>query len=116
MEKPCLFWTVCYSIFTFLSFFFVYFLNNLCNLPLQALNWVFVVDTMNFSFWPEEETQQCEVTYKGTTYTGYMTLCAAITRAMEEGKSTYLYIHLVTILYRLIENSSRQLTALSILR
>ncbi|XP_067378023.1 queuosine salvage protein [Channa argus] len=51
----------------------------------QALNWVFVVDTMNFSFWPEEESQQCEVTYKGTTYTGYMTLCAAISRAMEEG-------------------------------
>ncbi|XP_070760689.1 queuosine 5'-phosphate N-glycosylase/hydrolase isoform X2 [Enoplosus armatus] len=40
---------------------------------------------MNFSFWPEKETQQCEVTYKGTTYTGYMTLCAAITRAVEEG-------------------------------
>ncbi|XP_029367213.1 queuosine 5'-phosphate N-glycosylase/hydrolase isoform X1 [Echeneis naucrates] len=51
----------------------------------QALNWVFVVDTMNFSFWPENEIQQCEVTYKGTTYTGYMTLCAAITRAIEEG-------------------------------
>uniref|UniRef100_A0A3B4WDU3 Queuosine 5'-phosphate N-glycosylase/hydrolase n=1 Tax=Seriola lalandi dorsalis TaxID=1841481 RepID=A0A3B4WDU3_SERLL len=50
-----------------------------------ALNWVFVVDTMNFSFWPENESQQCEVTYKGTMYTGYMTLCAAITRAMEEG-------------------------------
>nr|XP_057925829.1 queuosine salvage protein [Doryrhamphus excisus] len=51
----------------------------------QALNWVFVVDTMNFSFWPEKQTQQCEVTFKGTTYTGYMTLCAAIARAMEEG-------------------------------
>ncbi|XP_029959909.1 queuosine 5'-phosphate N-glycosylase/hydrolase [Salarias fasciatus] len=51
----------------------------------QALNWVFVVDTMNFCFWPESEAQQCEVTYKGTTYTGYMTLCAAVTRAMEEG-------------------------------
>ncbi|XP_041855079.1 queuosine salvage protein isoform X2 [Melanotaenia boesemani] len=51
----------------------------------QALNWVFVVDTMNFSFWPEKETQQCEVTFKGTTYRGYMTLCASITRAMEEG-------------------------------
>uniref|UniRef100_UPI003AB0B076 queuosine 5'-phosphate N-glycosylase/hydrolase-like n=1 Tax=Centroberyx gerrardi TaxID=166262 RepID=UPI003AB0B076 len=50
----------------------------------QALNWVFVVDTMNFSFWPETESQQCEVTYRGTTYRGYMTLCAAITRAMEE--------------------------------
>ncbi|KAK0136202.1 Queuosine salvage protein [Merluccius polli] len=51
----------------------------------SALNWVFVVDTMNFSFWPEEEDQQCEVTYRGTTYRGYMTLCAAITRAIEEG-------------------------------
>lgn len=51
----------------------------------QAPNWVFVTDTMNFSFWPENEDQQCEVTYKGTTYRGYMTLCAAITRAMDEG-------------------------------
>ncbi|XP_077378291.1 queuosine 5'-phosphate N-glycosylase/hydrolase [Festucalex cinctus] len=51
----------------------------------QAYNWLFVVDTMNFSFWPDEETQQCEVTFRGTTHTGYMTLCAAITRAMEEG-------------------------------
>ncbi|XP_014851447.1 PREDICTED: UPF0553 protein C9orf64 homolog [Poecilia mexicana] len=51
----------------------------------QALNWVFVVDTMNFCFWPDNEAQQCEVTYKGSTYTGFMTLCAAITRAMEEG-------------------------------
>ncbi|XP_008334899.1 queuosine 5'-phosphate N-glycosylase/hydrolase [Cynoglossus semilaevis] len=51
----------------------------------EALNWVFVVDTMNFSFWPENEAQQCEVTHRGTTYTGYMTLCAAVTRAMDEG-------------------------------
>lgn len=56
---------------------------------MQALNWVFVVDTMNFSFWPEKETEQCEVTFKGITYTGYMTLCAAITRAMEEGETTH---------------------------
>nr|XP_054587496.1 queuosine salvage protein isoform X1 [Nothobranchius furzeri]XP_054587497.1 queuosine salvage protein isoform X1 [Nothobranchius furzeri] len=61
--------------------------NPLALLPTsdQALNWVFVVDTMNFSFWPEKEAEQCEVTYKGTTYTGYMTLCASITRAVEEG-------------------------------
>lgn len=43
---------------------------------------------MNFSFWPERESQQCEVAYKGITYTGYMTLCAAISRAMDEGEST----------------------------
>ncbi|XP_033829285.1 queuosine salvage protein [Periophthalmus magnuspinnatus] len=51
----------------------------------QAINWVFVVDTMNFSFWPDSDSQQCEVTYRGRTYTGYMTLCAAISRAMDEG-------------------------------
>ncbi|KAM3868408.1 queuosine 5'-phosphate N-glycosylase/hydrolase [Diretmus argenteus] len=61
--------------------------NPLAPAPMsdQALNWVFVVDTMNFSFWPERENQQCEVTYKGTTYRGYMTLCAAVTRAVEGG-------------------------------
>uniref|UniRef100_A0A8C6T7F0 Queuosine 5'-phosphate N-glycosylase/hydrolase n=1 Tax=Neogobius melanostomus TaxID=47308 RepID=A0A8C6T7F0_9GOBI len=53
----------------------------------QAVNWVFVVDTMNFSFWPDSDLQQCEVTYRGSTYTGYMTLCAAITRALDEGVS-----------------------------
>lgn len=63
------------------------FFVSICFSSLQALNWVFVVDTMNFCFWPEKESQQCEVTYKGTTYTGYMTLCAAITRAMDEGES-----------------------------
>ncbi|XP_061757401.1 queuosine salvage protein isoform X1 [Nerophis ophidion] len=51
----------------------------------QAFNWVFVVDTLNFSFWPEKDTEQCEVTFKGTTHTGYMTLCAAIARAIDEG-------------------------------
>lgn len=75
-----------------------------CIFTLQALNWVFVVDTMNFSFWPEKETEQCEVTYKGTTYTGYMTLCASITRAMEEGESVcnsgfiYLYQAFIKII------------------
>lgn len=52
----------------------------------EAINWVFVTDTMNFSFWPDREDQQCEVKYKETTYRGYMSLCAAVTRAMDEGK------------------------------
>ncbi|XP_026868021.2 queuosine salvage protein isoform X2 [Electrophorus electricus] len=51
----------------------------------EAINWVLVTDTMNFSFWPDREDQQCEVSYKGTIYRGYMSLCAAITRAMDEG-------------------------------
>ncbi|XP_030636005.1 queuosine 5'-phosphate N-glycosylase/hydrolase [Chanos chanos] len=51
----------------------------------DAINWVFVVDTMNFSFWPDQPDQECEVKCRGTTYRGYMALCAAITRAMDEG-------------------------------
>ncbi|XP_076847599.1 queuosine 5'-phosphate N-glycosylase/hydrolase [Brachyhypopomus gauderio] len=51
----------------------------------EAINWVFVTDTMNFSFWPDREDQQCEVIFQGTVYRGYMSLCAAITRAMDEG-------------------------------
>ncbi|MCI4381171.1 hypothetical protein PGIGA_G00248570 [Pangasianodon gigas] len=51
----------------------------------EAINWVFVTDTMNFSFWPDREDQQCEVNHRGTTYRGYMSLCAAVTRAMDEG-------------------------------
>lgn len=52
----------------------------------EAINWVFVTDTMNFSFWPDREDRQCEVNHRGTTYRGYMSLCAAVTRAMDEGK------------------------------
>lgn len=55
----------------------------------NAINWVFVTDTMNFSFWPDREDQQCEVNHRGTTYRGYMSLCAAVTRAMDEGKWCY---------------------------
>lgn len=62
----------------------------------EAINWVFVTDTMNFSFWPDREDQQCEVNYRGTTYRGYMSLCAAITRAMDEGKWCYR-MHSVSI-------------------
>lgn len=56
----------------------------------EAINWVFVTDTMNFSFWPEREEEQCEVLCRGNTYRGYMSLCAAVTRAMDEGDRMYL--------------------------
>ncbi|XP_018614663.1 queuosine 5'-phosphate N-glycosylase/hydrolase [Scleropages formosus] len=51
----------------------------------EAINWVFVVDTMNFSFWHPCGEKPCTITYKGKTYSGYMALCAAVTRAMDEG-------------------------------
>uniref|UniRef100_W8BHC9 Queuosine 5'-phosphate N-glycosylase/hydrolase n=1 Tax=Ceratitis capitata TaxID=7213 RepID=W8BHC9_CERCA len=44
----------------------------------HAIEWIFVVDTLNFCFWtPNDYTK-----YKVDGYTGYFALCAAINRAM----------------------------------
>ncbi|XP_078242259.1 queuosine 5'-phosphate N-glycosylase/hydrolase [Pogona vitticeps] len=51
----------------------------------DAVNWVFLVDALNFSFWSEHEDHKCMVKYKGKSYTGYWSLCAAINRALDEG-------------------------------
>ncbi|XP_075405956.1 queuosine 5'-phosphate N-glycosylase/hydrolase [Tenrec ecaudatus] len=50
-----------------------------------AVNWVFLVDTLNFSFWSESDEHKCRVGYKGTTYSGFWSLCAAVNRALDEG-------------------------------
>lgn len=50
-----------------------------------AVNWVFVTDTLNFSFWSEHEEHKCLVGYRGKTYSGYWSLCAAVNRALDEG-------------------------------
>lgn len=50
-----------------------------------AVNWVFLVDTLNFSFWSERDEHKCLVGYRGTTYSGYWSLCAAVNRALDEG-------------------------------
>ncbi|TMW39200.1 hypothetical protein DOY81_015721, partial [Sarcophaga bullata] len=45
------------------------------------VEWIFVVDTLNFCFWtPTDYTK-----YKVLGQTGYFALCAAISRAMKEG-------------------------------
>ncbi|XP_062937193.1 queuosine 5'-phosphate N-glycosylase/hydrolase isoform X3 [Cynocephalus volans] len=49
-----------------------------------AVNWVFVTDTLNFSFWSEQDEHGCAVGYGGGTYTGYWALCAALNRALDE--------------------------------
>uniref|UniRef100_A0A8C4WUH7 Queuosine 5'-phosphate N-glycosylase/hydrolase n=1 Tax=Eptatretus burgeri TaxID=7764 RepID=A0A8C4WUH7_EPTBU len=51
----------------------------------SAVNWVFVVDTLNFSFWSESEEQKYLVHYGGKAHSGYWALCAAINRALDEG-------------------------------
>uniref|UniRef100_A0A663F626 Queuosine 5'-phosphate N-glycosylase/hydrolase n=1 Tax=Aquila chrysaetos chrysaetos TaxID=223781 RepID=A0A663F626_AQUCH len=51
----------------------------------EAVDWVFLVDTLNFSFWSEQEEQKYLVKYKGKTHSGYWSLCAAVNRALDDG-------------------------------
>lgn len=44
-----------------------------------ALDWIFVVDTLNFCFWHVEN----EVGWTVEGYTGYFALCAAVNRAIK---------------------------------
>ncbi|CAG9810687.1 unnamed protein product [Chironomus riparius] len=47
-----------------------------------ALNWIFLIDTLNFCFWtPDKQPQKWKV--EGES--GYFALCAAINRAQKEG-------------------------------
>lgn len=47
----------------------------------RALNWLLVIDTLNFCFWtPGDDTK-----WKVSGQTGYFALCAAICRALDEG-------------------------------
>ncbi|CAG8701109.1 3505_t:CDS:10 [Funneliformis caledonium] len=58
----------------------------------DAINWIFLADLLNFSFWSDLEKDKgsnCQerftILYKDKRYTGYWSLCAAINRAIDEG-------------------------------
>ncbi|XP_076235542.1 queuosine 5'-phosphate N-glycosylase/hydrolase [Calliopsis andreniformis] len=48
----------------------------------RAVDWIFVLDTLNYSFWSKKESLKWTV----NGHTGYFALCAAIKRAIDEGK------------------------------
>lgn len=49
------------------------------------VSWIFVIDTLNYAFWKPTGKPHFTVKYNGKNYTGYMSLCAAIRRALDEG-------------------------------
>ncbi|CAB4481639.1 uncharacterized protein OCT59_001965 [Rhizophagus irregularis] len=58
----------------------------------DAINWIFLVDLLNFSFWSDLEKEKgsniqerFSIYHKDKIYTGYWSLCAAINRAIDEG-------------------------------
>lgn len=48
----------------------------------KAVDWIFVLDTLNYSFWAKQGSPKWTVNGQS----GYFALCAAVKRAMEEGK------------------------------
>ena len=50
----------------------------------EVLEWVFVVDVLNFCFWSDEETL-FTVRHLGKEWTGYRSLCAALARTKSQG-------------------------------
>ncbi|KAL0086629.1 hypothetical protein F4703DRAFT_1847916 [Phycomyces blakesleeanus] len=59
----------------------------------STVDWIFLVDLLNFSFWSDADSQDASaphpdrysVVYKGKSYTGYWSLCAAVNRALDNG-------------------------------
>ena len=52
----------------------------------EMINWIFFVDTVNFSFWPDEGDVKFGVKdHNGKLQTGYWSLCAAVNRALKVG-------------------------------
>ena len=50
----------------------------------EILEWLFLVDVLNFCFWSDEPTL-FTVNHLGMDWTGYRSLCAALARAKSEG-------------------------------
>lgn len=67
-----------------------------------TLNFIFVMDLLNFSFWSEKpEDERYAVEYRGKKWTGYWSLVACLQRALEESKSccSSLYSLTYTIMW-----------------
>ncbi|CAO3636469.1 unnamed protein product [Cunninghamella blakesleeana] len=68
----------------------------------DTVDWIFLVDLLNFSFWSDIDSEdkskshpdRYAIKYNGVSYTGYWSLCAAINKALDNGipitKPSYL--------------------------
>lgn len=50
----------------------------------RTVNWILVLDALNFCFWAERSQPRWTVEYRGETLNGYLAEAAALTRAVEE--------------------------------
>ncbi|GHO51585.1 queuosine 5'-phosphate N-glycosylase/hydrolase [Ktedonobacter robiniae] len=52
---------------------------------LRTVNWMLLLDALNFCFWAEKQQPRWTIEYKGQMLNGYWAEAAALTRAVEEG-------------------------------
>src|SRR5579884_663323 len=50
-----------------------------------TVNWILVLDALNFCFWAEKDQPRWTIDYQGETLNGYWAEAAALKRAVEEG-------------------------------
>lgn len=63
----------------------------------RTVNWILVLDAVNFCFWSERDQPRWCVEYKGEHLNGYLAEAAALTRAVEEGMPLWDATYLSTI-------------------
>ena len=51
----------------------------------RTVNWLLVLDALNFCFWAEKDKPRWRISYKGEILDGYWAEAASLTRAVEEG-------------------------------
>ncbi len=55
----------------------------------RTLNWLLLLDALNFCFWAFPDEARWRVEWRGQTLDGYNALAASLTRAMEDGLPLY---------------------------
>jgi hypothetical protein len=55
----------------------------------RTLNWLLLLDSLNFCFWAFPTEPRWRVEWRGETLDGYNALAASLSRAMEEGRPLY---------------------------
>ena len=51
----------------------------------RTVNWLLLLDALNFCFWAEKDTPRWSIDYQGEVLNGYWAEAAALTHAVEEG-------------------------------
>jgi hypothetical protein len=63
----------------------------------KTVNWLFALDAVNFSFWPDEGKEKWRIFYHGKILDGYQALAGSFKRAVEEGFALWNPFFLATL-------------------